>query len=93
MNEQKDFYVNDVEHAEENNPKIAHNVIFAIAGFVLAGVSFGIGEEIFGDSWLEQVAPFVGIGISTANIRIMRDKLASKAGKNNSSIQYRKGKK
>lgn len=94
MSEQKDYYVKKVESAEENkNTKIASNVIFAVAGFILAGVAFGIGDQIFNSTTLQSIAAFGGVGISGANIKIARQKLATKKGTITNSTQYSKGKK
>lgn len=91
MQEPKDYYVKNVEKYEEHNEtKIALNTIFTIAGLTLAGVAFGIGDQIFGD--LQYLAAFSGVGISSANIRIMKEKLsASKQAK--TTKQYIKEKK
>ena len=94
MSEQKDYYVKKVESTTENkDTKIASNVVFAVAGFILAGVAFGIGDQIFNDTSLQYLAAFGGVGISSANIRSARQKLATKKETITNSTQYSKGRK
>lgn len=91
MSEQKDFYVKKVESAEENkNTNITANVIFAVAGFILAGVAFGIGDQIFESSTMQTLGAFGGVGISSAGIKTAKNKLALKKQASN---QYSKGRK
>lgn len=82
MSENKDFYVKKVEQNQDTN--ITANVIFAIAGFVLAGVAFGIGDQIFSGPSMQYLTAFGGVGITSANIKSMREKLALKKQNNNS---------
>ena len=50
---------------------IALNTIFAVAGFALAGVSFGLG--------LSTLLAFGGVGVSGASIRALRENLKIKS--------------
>lgn len=94
--ETKDYYVKKVETQEQvqNQPdtKIAGNVVFAAAGLLLAGVAFGIGEEIFNNTTIQYIAAFGGVGITSTNLKTMREKLKLKATlKENATKQYTKG--
>lgn len=97
-NENKDYYVKKVESQEQvqSNPdtKIAGNVVFAAAGLLLAGVAFGIGEEVFNSTTIQYIAAFGGVGITSTNLKAMREKLKLKATlKENNAKQYTKGRK
>lgn len=81
----KDFYVKKIEPAkqvEKNKGKGTWaNAIFAVASLVAAGVAFGLGDQIVGNSSLTYLAG-LGFAMLTAdNIKKMRDKLKDKAGK------------
>lgn len=80
----KDYTVKNLEKAEETNnveinQKIRNNIIFAIAAFLLAGVSFGIGDELFGSTSLQNIVAFGSVGISGANIRALKNNLKLKS--------------
>lgn len=96
-NNERDYYVKSVESKEqvEQNPdtRIAGNVVFAVASLILAGVAFGIGEQIFNNTTLQYLTAFGCVGVTNANIRTMREKLKLKATlKENNAKQYSKGK-
>ena len=71
----KDYTIEKIEKPEEvikrTNGSIALNTIFAVAGFALAGVSFGLG--------LSTLLAFGGVGISSASIRALRENLKIKS--------------
>lgn len=71
----KDYTIERIEKTEEvikrTNGKIALNSIFAVAGFALAGVSFGLG--------LGPLLAFGGVGITTASIKALRDNIKEKS--------------
>lgn len=96
MSNGKNYHVKKVEPAEttQNNPdtKIRNNLIFALAGLIAAGVAFGVGDQIFESSTIQTILAFGGIGISGANIRIMREKLKLKTGKTNAENEKQRSK-
>ena len=71
----KDYKIEKIEKPEEviqqANGNIAFSAIFAVAGFALAGVSFGLG--------LGPLLAFGGVGISSASIKALRDNIKTKA--------------
>lgn len=75
MSNQKDYYIEKIEKPEEvikaTNGKIALNSVFAVAGFVLAGVSFGLS--------LGPLLAFGGVGIASASIKALRDNIKLKS--------------
>lgn len=75
----KDYFINKVERSEEMNKelnkKIRTNIIFAVASFVLAGVAFGIGEQLFASTSIQNIVAFGSVGISCANIKALKNNL------------------
>ena len=98
---EKDYYVKKVESSSNvqttQDTRIASNVIFAVASFILAGVAFGIGDQIFGSTAMQYLVAFGCVGVTNANIRAMREKLKVKSGQSEASQekpkQYSKGNK
>lgn len=84
--ETKDYTIKNIESKEtvnkELNRKIRYNAIFAIAGLLLAGVAFGIGEEIFSSTSFQYLAAFGGVGICSANINALRENIKQKSENN-----------
>ena len=75
MIEQKDYYVEKIETPEEvirnSNGQIALNVIFAVAGFAIAGIGFGLS--------LGALLAFGGVGIASASIKALRENIKIKS--------------
>lgn len=71
----KDYTIEKIEKPEEvikeANGSIALNTLFAVAGFTLAGVSFGLG--------LGPLCAFGGVGIASASIKSLRDNIKVKS--------------
>lgn len=71
----KDYKIEKIESPEEvikkTNGNIALNALFAVAGFTLAGVSFGLG--------LGPLLAFGGVGITSASIKALRDNVKIKS--------------
>ena len=91
----KDYNVKKVQPSEEtqnnNDTKIAANVVFSVASLVLAGVAFGVGDQIFGNTTLQYLAAFGCVGVTSANIKAMREKMKLKSGKTNNESTKSKG--
>lgn len=83
MSEKKDYYIEKIEKPEQvvkdTNGKIALNATFAISGFILAGVAFGIGEELFASTTIQTLAAFGGVGITSASLKGLRDNIKLKS--------------
>lgn len=83
MTKEKDYYIENIESAEELmndiNQKIRLNVIFIVTGVMLAGVGFGLGEEIFNNSTLETITSYGGIGMTCGSIQTLRENLKIKS--------------
>lgn len=95
MNEnQKDYYVKNIESSNETNidAKIRNNKIFAVAAFLLAGVAFGIGDELFNSVTLQNIVAFASVGVSCANIRALKENKKIKKAQEQAK-QYSKGSK
>ena len=71
----KDYTIEKIEKPEEVIKKANGNLIlnthFAVAGFTLAGVSFGLG--------LGPLLAFGGVGITSASIKAMRENIRLKS--------------
>lgn len=71
----KDYTIEKIEKPEEvikkANGNMILNSLFAVAGFTLAGVSFGLG--------LGPLLAFGGVGITTASIKALRENIKIKS--------------
>lgn len=78
MENQKDYYVEKIEKPEEiikrTNGKIALNAIFAVAGFLLAGVGFGV----LTNGIMHTITAFGGVGITSASIKALQENMKLK---------------
>ncbi len=74
----KDYTIEKIEKPEEvikrTNGKIALNTIFMIAGFLVAGVGFGVATGI-----MHAVLGFGGVGITSASIKALQENLKVKS--------------
>jgi hypothetical protein len=74
----KDYTIEKIEKPEEvikrTNGKIALNTIFMIAGFLVAGVGFGVATGI-----MNAVLGFGGVGITSASIKALKENLKVKS--------------
>lgn len=74
----KDYTIEKIEKPEEvikrTNGKIALNTMFIVAGFLLAGVGFGVATGV-----LNAVLGFGGVGITSASIKALKDNLKEKS--------------
>ncbi len=74
----KDYTIEKIEKPEEvikrTNGKIALNTIFLIAGFLVAGVGFGVATGI-----MNAVLGFGGVGITSASIKALKENLKVKS--------------
>ena len=82
----KDYTIEKIEKPEEvikrTNGKIALNTIFMIAGFLVAGVGFGVATGI-----MNAVLGYGGVGITRASIYALKENLIVKS----TAIEQMKG--
>lgn len=74
----QDYTIEKIEKPEDvikrTNGKIALNAVFLVAGFLLAGVGFGVATGI-----MNAVLGFGGVGISSASIKALKENLKVKS--------------
>lgn len=79
----KEYKVENVEkendYSKDLDKKIRNNKIFALAAFLVAGVAFGLGDQIV-SPFLQDVFAFGAIGVSSANIMALKENLKIKSG-------------
>lgn len=80
-NDTKDYTVKEVESItkQDLNKTIRNNIIFTIAGLILAGVAFGIGDEIFDSTSIQNIVAFGCVGISCGSVRALKSNLKLKS--------------
>lgn len=71
------------------NKKIRNNIFFSVTSFLLAGIAFGIGDKILGSSTLQYIVAFLAIGITTANIRALKENLKLKSSQKSQQNQIK----
>ena len=101
-NSSKDYYIKKVEgtfeDVEDIKEKIKYNVIFGVSALLVAGVAFGIGDQIFDNIVFKNIVAYGAVGISGANFNALRNNLRIKSTlpkiqKEESPKQYSKGSK